>query len=179
MQGLVGVTRAAASLRSRFLCLHQQGFGRVVRTPSSSKSSSSSKNSKGSGTVGDKQIYYGNGVGVCLFGSPLAFTDWQPQQPKSELLFLSGQAIGSLTERMFENEAGQSLFMIALFLAYFGLLGFEGKVNGALMRLKYTVGTNWQLPVHRNYFHALPPNPLLQQARRQAAAAAGKKSSSA
>lgn len=68
-------------------------------------------------------------------------------------------------------QAGQSLFAVVLFIVYLSLLGYEGKVNGAVWRLKHAVATNWQLPVHRNYMHVLPPNPLLQQQQRAAAAA--------
>ncbi|KAL8275697.1 hypothetical protein Esti_000260 [Eimeria stiedai] len=142
------------------------------RTACSSSNSSSSINSSSSSSSARTGI--GAGTGCCMLGSPLAFTDWQQQSPKSELFFLSGKALGNLTERIFENEAGQSLFMLVLFVVYLSLLGFEGKVNGAVFRLKHAVAANWHLPVHRNYMHALPPNPLLQQHKSTAAADAKK-----
>lgn len=83
----------------------------------------------------------------------------------------------------FALQAGQSLFMVVLFIAYLALMGSEGRVNGAVWRIKHAVATNWGLPVHRNYMHVLPPNPLLQRAQpqptRSAPSAASAKASSA
>lgn len=52
---------------------------------------------------------FGRRFGGCLLASPLMFTEWKTEKPKSELIFLSGDAIGSLTEKIFENEVCRSL----------------------------------------------------------------------
>lgn len=94
--------------------------------------------------------------------SPLLFTEWdKTSDPKNELLFLAGNTLGYCTEKFFENEYGQSIFACVLGLVYLALLGYEGKVNGAVWRMKHVFGTSMKMVGHPRYAHALPQNPLL------------------
>ncbi|KFH15549.1 hypothetical protein TGMAS_208440 [Toxoplasma gondii MAS] len=107
----------------------------------------------------------GAGTGCMLAASPMLFTDYDnTASPKSELIFMAGNALGYCTERFFENEYGQSIFMFALGLAYLAMLGHEGKIHGAVWRMKHLFATNFKMVGHPRYAYALPKNPLLQDA---------------
>ncbi|CBZ49824.1 conserved hypothetical protein [Neospora caninum Liverpool] len=106
----------------------------------------------------------GGGAGCMLAASPMLFTDYdKTASPKSELIFMAGNALGYCTERFFENEYGQSIFMFALGLAYLAMLGHEGKIHGAVWRMKHLFATNFRMVGHPRYAYALPKNPLLQE----------------
>lgn len=104
----------------------------------------------------------GFGGGCLLLASPLLFTEFDnTSAPKSELIFTAGNALRHCTERFFENEYGQSIFTCALGLVYLALLGHEGKIHGAVWRMKHLFATDFRLVGHPRYAYALPKNPLL------------------
>ncbi|PHJ19071.1 cytoplasmic protein cyt16 [Cystoisospora suis] len=103
------------------------------------------------------------GLGCMVAASPLLFTEYdKTSDPKSELIFMAGNALSYCTEQFFENEYGQSIFMVVLGLVYLAMLGYEGKVHGAVWRMKHVFGTNFRMVGHPRYAYALPKNPLLQ-----------------
>lgn len=107
--------------------------------------------------------YAAGGLGCMVAASPLLFTEYdKTSSPKSELIFMAGSALGYCAERFFENEYGQSIFAVVLGLAYLAMLGSEGKVHGAVWRMKHVFGTNFRMVGHPRYAYALPKNPLLQ-----------------
>lgn len=106
--------------------------------------------------------------------SPLLFTEYDKMSaPKSELIFMAGNALSYCTEQFFENEYGQSIFMVVLGLVYLAMLGYEGKVHGAVWRMKHVFATNFRMVGHPRYAYALPKNPLLQDTTTAAGEARG------
>ncbi|PFH31798.1 hypothetical protein BESB_022900 [Besnoitia besnoiti] len=115
----------------------------------------------------------GGGAGCMLAASPMMFTEYdKTASPSGELIFTAGNALGYCTERFFENEYGQSVFMFVLGLAYLAMLGHEGKIHGAVWRMKHLFATNFRTVGHPRYAYALPKNPLLQEAAKPKAAPA-------
>lgn len=104
-------------------------------------------------------------AGVVLLGSPiLAAEHLTEQNPLSEVIFLSGKAFGYLTERIFENEAGQSM-MLGLFILSLGAasLYFHGITKHTVRRMQIHQATKFGQLGHPYYTSkVLPPNPLIK-----------------
>eukprot|EP00922_Rhytidocystis_sp_ex-Travisia-forbesii_P063729 GHVS01094793.1.p1 GENE.GHVS01094793.1~~GHVS01094793.1.p1 ORF type:complete len:218 (+),score=48.15 GHVS01094793.1:166-819(+) len=72
---------------------------------------------------GNSRSWYGGlgmgagGLFVC--GSPLLFSDWEEKNPKSEMIFVAGQAVEGCVKRFFENEYGQSVLLCMMFATTF------------------------------------------------------------
>eukprot|EP00922_Rhytidocystis_sp_ex-Travisia-forbesii_P063728 GHVS01094792.1.p1 GENE.GHVS01094792.1~~GHVS01094792.1.p1 ORF type:complete len:214 (+),score=47.29 GHVS01094792.1:196-837(+) len=63
---------------------------------------------------------FGMGAGgLFVCGAPLLFSDWEEKNPKSEMIFIAGQAVEGCVKRFFENEYGQSVLLCMMFATTF------------------------------------------------------------
>lgn len=98
--------------------------------------------------------------------SPLLFTASleEEQNPKSELIFMCGKAMESLTHRLLENEYGQSIFLCCLFGCSFLFMYNNMKIRKFLFDIKYKYACNNIVVGHPMYMkQAIPPNPLIKR----------------
>ncbi|XP_055388767.1 uncharacterized protein LOC129617678 [Condylostylus longicornis] len=105
-----------------------------------------------------------NTAATVVLGSPLLLTDYSENNPISEVVLLSGKALGFLTEKIFENESGQSM-MLGLFLISIGFASvyFNGMTAYTVRKMQIHHATKFgQIGVPFYTSRALPPNPLLK-----------------
>lgn len=101
---------------------------------------------------------------VLTLSSPLLLTDLNINNPTSEVVFLPGKALGFLTEKIFENETGQSV-MLGLFLLSLGLTSiyFHGLTARTVRQMQIYQATKFGQIGHPYYtVKAIPQNPLLK-----------------
>jgi len=114
---------------------------------------------------------------LLLAASPIFFTEFDEVNPKSEsVLFMASRAIKALTEKVLENEPGQSLMMVLIVgsMAYIAL--HQGFTSATARKLKVGLATRFGSVGHPYYTEKLfaSSNPLLrgrvmqeQQARKK------------
>lgn len=114
-------------------------------------------------------------AGIAISGSPIITAndskgDTKPKMSlrepfwREKIAFISGRVWGHTTERVLENEAGQSLFML-LFIASmaYGLM-YQGIVAAHVRRLQCRVASHYGCLGVPHYVNGkIPPNPLLRK----------------
>eukprot|EP00921_Rhytidocystis_pertsovi_P000015 GHVQ01000027.1.p1 GENE.GHVQ01000027.1~~GHVQ01000027.1.p1 ORF type:complete len:220 (-),score=16.03 GHVQ01000027.1:635-1294(-) len=103
---------------------------------------------------------------VGLAGSPLLFTDWQEKNPKSELIFMAGKAMDSVTQRFLENEYGQSIFLCFVFATSVMFMYHSMKIRRFVFDMKHKYAPVNLIVGHPLYMaRSVPPNPLVRSTK--------------
>eukprot|EP00922_Rhytidocystis_sp_ex-Travisia-forbesii_P012359 GHVS01018632.1.p1 GENE.GHVS01018632.1~~GHVS01018632.1.p1 ORF type:complete len:201 (+),score=54.95 GHVS01018632.1:359-961(+) len=116
-----------------------------------------------SSTGGRRWWWTSGSLLVC--GSPLLFSDWKEDNPKSELIFMAGSAVESCVKRFFENEYGQSALLCMMFGATFMYMYKTMQMRRFVFDLKHKYAACNIVVGHPTTMkRSVPGNPLIRQA---------------
>lgn len=104
---------------------------------------------------------------IIVCGSPILLSEYSEKAPTEEIVFLSGKGLGFLTEKIFENESGQSI-ILGLFILSLGYtaLYFNGMAAATARKMQILHATKFnQIGIPFYTARAIPLNPLLRPKR--------------